>query len=110
MARDPRVTVFVLAARPAPSRLRNRCATEDMAAPLELREAGMFAARTEIVEPAMVRIPEGWFVMGCSTGRDDEKPVHRGWGEAFGLGAPQGTNGAYARFLPPNNVPPPPTW
>jgi len=32
------------------------------------------------IEPATVSIPAGWFAMGCETGRDDEKPVHRVWG------------------------------
>src|SRR5947207_6936811 len=26
------------------------------------------------IEPMMEPIPEGWFAMGCETGRDDEKP------------------------------------
>src|SRR6266852_8737153 len=110
MACDPRVTVFVFAAWPAPSRLCDRCATEDMAAPLELSEAGMIAARTEIVEPAMVRIPEGWFAMGCATGRDDEKPVHRVWVDAFELGSYQVTNTEYGCFLAATSGAPRPCW
>ncbi len=70
----------------------------------------MIAARTEIIEPAMVRIPEGWFVMGCAMGRDDEKPVHRVWVDAFELGAYQVTNADYARFLAATNAAPPPNW
>lgn len=52
-----------------------------------------------IVEPVMAAIPEGWFSMGCQAGRDDEKPVHRVWVDAFELGVCQVTNGEYARFL-----------
>ncbi len=48
---------------------------------------------------AFVRIPEGWFEMGCATGRDDEKPVHRVWVDAFDLAACQVTRAEYARFL-----------
>ena len=81
-----------------------------MAAPLELSEAGMIAARTEIIEPAMVRIPEGWFVMGCATGRDDEKPVHRVWVDAFELGAYQVTNTEYGCFLAATSGAPPTSW
>ena len=37
--------------------------------------------------------------MGCATGRDDEKPVHRVWVDAFELAAYQVTNQEYACFL-----------
>src|SRR5438128_1949091 len=37
-----------------------------------------------IIEPEMVRVPEGWFGMGCESGRDDEKPLHRVWVDACG--------------------------
>jgi formylglycine-generating enzyme required for sulfatase activity len=47
----------------------------------------------------MRRIPEGWFSMGCAGGRDDEKPVHRVWVDAFELAAYQTTHEEYARFL-----------
>jgi len=47
----------------------------------------------------MVRIPEGWFVMGDDAGRDDERPAHRVWVEAFELAATQVTNAEYAQFL-----------
>ena len=52
-----------------------------------------------IVEPVMRRIPEGWFSMGYAGGRDDEKPVHRVWVDAFELAAYQTTNEDYACFL-----------
>src|ERR1019366_6387775 len=50
-------------------------------------------------EPVMRRIPEGWFSMGHADGRDDEKPVHRVWVDAFDLAAYQTTNADYACFL-----------
>jgi formylglycine-generating enzyme len=50
-------------------------------------------------EPVMVRIPEGWFEMGCETGRDDENPVHRVWVNAFEIAAYQVTNAEYGQFL-----------
>ena len=55
--------------------------------------------RTEAIEPTMVRVPEGWFEMGCGHGRDDEKPVHRVWVDGFEIGAYQATNAEYARFV-----------
>ena len=67
-------------------------------------------ARTEPTEPVMVRIPEGWFAMGCSTGRDDEKPVHRVWVDAFELGACQVTNAEYACCLAAVNAAAPLCW
>ena len=51
------------------------------------------------IEPALVRIPEGWFAMGCAAGRDDEQPVHRVWVDAFDFAACQVTRADYARFL-----------
>ncbi len=53
----------------------------------------------QLTEPGMVRIPEGWFVMGDEAGRDDERPAHRVWVEAFELAATQVTNAEYAKFL-----------
>ena len=40
-------------------------------------------AGAEVIEPRMVAIPEGWFVMGSDTGQDNERPVHRVWVDAF---------------------------
>ncbi len=50
-------------------------------------------------EPALVRIPEGWFHMGSETGQDNERPVHRVWVDAFELAICQVTNADYGRFL-----------
>ena len=58
----------------------------------------------------MLRIPAGWFWMGCETGRDDEKPVHRVWVDAFELAAYQVTNADYACFLEATKHPKPLHW
>jgi formylglycine-generating enzyme len=63
-----------------------------------------------MIEPVMMGIPEGWFQMGCETGRDDEKPVHRVWVGAFGLAAFQVTNEAYSVFLAATGQGAPPCW
>src|SRR6185295_17621801 len=63
-------------------------------------------ARIEIIEPVVASIPEGWFRMGCETGRDDEKPVHRVWVDAFELATCQVTNEEYACFLLSPQAPP----
>src|SRR6266446_4159752 len=49
--------------------------------------------------PALVRIPAGWFLMGCDAGQDNEKPVHRVWVDEFLLAARQVTNADYGRSL-----------
>jgi sulfatase modifying factor 1 len=58
----------------------------------------------------MRRIPEGWFSMGYASGRDDEKPAHRVWVDAFELAAYQTTNADYACFLESTRHPKPLTW
>jgi sulfatase modifying factor 1 len=63
-----------------------------------------------IPEPVMRRIPEGWFQMGCDEGRDDEKPAHRVWVDAFELAAFQTTNFEYAHFLEDTRHRPPLLW
>jgi sulfatase modifying factor 1 len=55
--------------------------------------------RAEVFSPALVRIPAGWFLMGCDTGQDSEKPVHRVWVDEFLLATCQVTNADYGRFL-----------
>jgi formylglycine-generating enzyme len=61
---------------------------------------------------ALVRIPAGWFLMGCDAGQDNEKPVHRVWVDEFLLAAHQVTNADYGRFLrdTASPSPPPPFW
>jgi len=81
--------------------------------------SGATTLALEFTEPAMVRIPEGWFLMGTEPGKgddkgdgkdddnavpgqpgqDNERPVHRVWLDAFDLAACQVTNADYARFL-----------
>jgi len=51
------------------------------------------------IEPDLVRIPEGWFLMGSDSGQDCERPVHRVWVNAFLLAATQVTNAEYDLFL-----------
>src|SRR5438552_17163624 len=66
--------------------------------------------QTAAIEPVMVRVPEGWFGMGCERGRDDEKPVHREWVDAFELAAYQVTNAEYGCFLAAMSCAAPPCW
>jgi formylglycine-generating enzyme required for sulfatase activity len=54
---------------------------------------------THAIDPALVLIPEGWFLMGSDAGQDNERPVHRVWVDAFHLAARQVTNADFDRFI-----------
>jgi formylglycine-generating enzyme required for sulfatase activity len=71
---------------------------------------GVLGKQVGFIEPVMVRIPEGWFLMGCEAGRDDEKPVHRVWVDAFELAAHQVTNAEDGCFLRATNAGKPLCW
>jgi formylglycine-generating enzyme len=62
------------------------------------------------VEPTLVSIPEGWFLMGSGSGQDCERPIHRVWVDAFRLAATQVTNTDYESFLRATGAQPPPFW
>jgi formylglycine-generating enzyme required for sulfatase activity len=79
-----------------------------MATPSTLN--GFIGKQLRFIEPEMVRIPEGWFLMGCKAGRDDEKPVHRVWVDAFELATHQVTNAEYSCFVSATNVCKPLCW
>ncbi len=64
----------------------------------------------EQLSPVLVVIPAGWFLMGCDSGQDNEKPVHRVWIDEFLLAACQVTNAEYARFVKSTGSAPPPFW
>src|SRR5271169_5069270 len=66
--------------------------------------------RSGIIEPVIVQVPEGWFAMRCAMGRDDEKPVHRVWVDAFEIAAYQVTNAEYEGFLAATGGAAPPCW
>src|SRR5208282_2330024 len=67
--------------------------------------------RSELHAPPRVRIPASWFLMGCETGQDNEKPVHRVWVDEFQLARFQVTNSDYDRFLRDTpSIAPPPFW
>jgi len=60
--------------------------------------------------PAMVRIPEEWFLMGSENGQDNERPVHRVWVDAFELASTQVSRGEYSKFLAATGRQEPPHW
>ena len=81
-----------------------------MVAVSRMSGASVGGSHAKVIEPVMVRVPEGWFAMGCETGRDDEKPMHRVWVDAFELATNQVTNAEYERFLAVTGVAQPPQW
>ena len=62
------------------------------------------------LEPVLVPIPAGWLLMGCETGQENERPVHRVWVSGFELAATQVTNAEFARYLNGSGAAPPPHW
>jgi formylglycine-generating enzyme len=86
-----------------------------MTQPQQTREPRLGEAQSaQFIEPAMIRIPEGWFLMGSGAGhdmaQDNERPAHRVWVDAFELAACQVTNAGYARFLAATNHRKPLHW
>jgi sulfatase modifying factor 1 len=62
------------------------------------------------MEPRLIAIPEGSFLMGSDIGQECESPVHRVWIGAFALATTQVTNAEYEFFLRAANSPSPPNW
>ena len=64
----------------------------------------------QLLEPVLITIPEGWFLMGSGTGQDCERPVHRVRIDSFSLAATQVSNAEYACFLRATQAQAPPFW
>ncbi|HUJ22739.1 MAG TPA: SUMF1/EgtB/PvdO family nonheme iron enzyme [Bryobacteraceae bacterium] len=62
------------------------------------------------MEPPCVRVPGGYFLMGCEQGRDEERPEHRVRVDDFLIGMFPVRNRDYAVFLESTRHPPPPLW
>jgi len=65
---------------------------------------------TVVIEPQLIRIPEGWFLMGSEQGQDCERPIHRVWIDSFWLATTQIMNEEYGRFLQARQCASPPFW
>jgi sulfatase modifying factor 1 len=52
-----------------------------------------------IIESEMVVIPAGEFLMGCDTGANNERPVHRVFVDEFAIGCFAVTNDLYRSFI-----------
>jgi sulfatase modifying factor 1 len=62
------------------------------------------------IEPDLVAIPEGSFLMGCNEGADNERPVHRVWVDRFAIARCAVTNRLYRDFLEETARAAPPGW
>jgi formylglycine-generating enzyme len=60
--------------------------------------------------PILVRIPSGEFIMGCSDGATNERPVHSVWLDTFFLATLPVSRNQYALFLKDTGRQPPPFW
>ncbi|MGA3326182.1 MAG: formylglycine-generating enzyme family protein [Terriglobia bacterium] len=67
-------------------------------------------ASERIIDPPCVVVPAGDFLMGCEQGRDEERPVHRVWVEAFEMAIHQVPNRDFAVFMQATRHPAPPKW
>ena len=67
-------------------------------------------APERIIEPACVVVPAGDFLMGCEQGRDEERPAHRVWVDAFEMAIYQVRNRDFAVFMQATGHPAPPNW
>ena len=68
------------------------------------------APQSNFIEPALVSIAEGWFLMGCESGQDNERPVHCVWVDGFEIARCQVTNAEYGIFLRETGCAVPPFW
>ena len=62
------------------------------------------------IEPACAMVPAGDFLMGCEQGRDEERPAHRVWVDAFEMAIYQVRNRDFAVFMQATGHPAPPNW
>ncbi|MEK6301828.1 MAG: SUMF1/EgtB/PvdO family nonheme iron enzyme [Acidobacteriota bacterium] len=63
-----------------------------------------------MVEPEMILVPAGEFLMGCDTGAKSERPVHRVFVDEFAIGRSAVTNELYQFFIEASGREPPPGW
>jgi formylglycine-generating enzyme required for sulfatase activity len=63
-----------------------------------------------MLEPELVCIPTGAFLIGSEEGPKNEQPIHRVWVDAFALAVHPVTNHEYAHFLEATGHPPPRAW
>ncbi len=68
------------------------------------------AALAELLDHSTVTIPAGEFIMGSEAGRDDERPAHLVYLDAYELDRYEVTNAQYRRFMLATGGRPPRYW
>src|SRR6476660_5419830 len=63
-----------------------------------------------MVEPEMIVVPPGEFLMGCDIGAAAERPVHRVFVDEFAISRFAITNRLYQLFIEHAGHEPPPGW
>lgn len=63
-----------------------------------------------IIEPEMIVIPAGEFLMGCDAGANNERPVHPVFLAEFTIGRSAVTNRLYQSFIEDSGHQAPPAW
>ena len=63
-----------------------------------------------VVEPEMITVSGGEFLMGCEVGARDEKPVHRVFIDQFAIGRFAVTNRLYSFFIDATTYQTPQSW
>jgi|GEM_PF-789933 len=76
----------------------------------ELAVAGDEVTLAEALDRSTVSIPAGEFIMGSATGREDERPAHPVYLDAYELDRYEVTNAQYRRFLLATGGRPPRYW
>lgn len=66
--------------------------------------------RITVVQRQMILVPAGEFQMGSNDGRDDEKPVHTVYVDAFYMDVYEVTNAQYQKFVEATGHWPPTHW
>jgi len=75
-----------------------------------LEEHGDLNELATVLDRSMVEIDAGWFLMGNSAGRLDERPERQVYLDGFRIDRYEVTNLQYASFVAAEHIPQPPYW
>jgi formylglycine-generating enzyme required for sulfatase activity len=72
--------------------------------------SGEWTKLAEVLDEQMMTVPAGDFLMGSDRDRQDERPEHRAYLNAFAIDRYEVTNAQYRRFVEAAGQAPPPHW
>ena len=67
-------------------------------------------AKPDFIEPDMIGVPQGDYLMGSDNGVENEAPIHSVWVDAFAIAKYPVTNSDYALFIENTGHQPSPFW